>query len=1156
MIYFLYVNQILINFPKVLSNKLKMKNLIAIIFIFVFFTANGQKHYSKFDNSPGNIKSYKPAYQDDYPIWAKMLYNTDINYNSVLNKYKKWNRKNEYQYKPLIRYFKNWSKNIQTFVNQDGEIEYNKFKEYHTNLNNYQNARPNTVNNKRNSNNWKFLGPKETYWLKETNSPDTPKPCPWQVNVYSFDVSKKNMNIIYCGTETGYVNKSINNGETWKLLGQDYNFGGGVTAVAIDPTNENIVYVAAGSQIHKSQDGGLTWSPLLPEHGLFNADRLTIDINNPDKILAASNSGVYITSNGGLNWIKSWDHASYDVHIKPFDSQVVYTISDIAGKMVIAVSNDGGISFVKDENFFSEIINSSGGLLAVTPADPDKLFAIVLSENSTPFLFKGDYNLASWEKLATGQTSYLPLNNGQGYFDLVLEVSPIEPDVIYVGTTTLYKSMNGGQTFSIVGGYGGEFPIHPDIQDMKILDNGEVWVSTDGGMTHSLDNFTYPTNAIAKNNGLIGSDMWGFDQGWNEDLIVGGRYHNGNTAIADFYQPKALRMGGAESPTGWVIQGKSRHVAFNDLGTGWILPKTAESLYEGRFIFSKYPNMDEYGGRRGNLVFHPNYYHYIYLGEGNSFWKSSDMGQSYELLHDFKNRVRFLQISIHNPNVFYADIEEKGLYKSEDGGLSWVHKPSLTNGQYGDNYWKGKMHFVISPSDENVIYVCLQNGTWTTDIGKVFKSVDGGDSWTDWTGTLHAFTKNMVIQPDSVGNDIVYLFTEANNGVLAKCFVRENDDVDWNVFGDDFPAGMSINLALPFFRDSKIRVAGDAGIWETYLIEPNFKPIINPWAEKSYYDCMFDTIYLDDHSIINHENCKWNWKIVPEPLYISNENSRNPKVVLGAPGNYDITLTISKNGKLYSKTVENMVSTVECPSIDNCDNPAFLDKNKWNLLYVDSEETNYPGAAVMAFDNDPSTIWHTRWSTGSDPYPHEIQIGLDDLYLISEFVYEPRQNGVNGRIKEYELYFSDDYDEWGEPVKIGIFENSASPQKIAFDTLVTGQYFKLKALSEVNDNAWTSIAELSLKGCLKSSSIKDDFIIENLEAFPVPTNNIINVNLPGSQKFDFVIYNISGNKINEGAFVSDGKNQEFDFSNYSNGVYLIVLKDENNIKFRVKVIKN
>ena len=42
---------------------------------------------------------------------------------------------------------------------------------------------------------------------------------------------------------------------------------------------------------------------------------------------------------------------------------------------------------------------------------------------------------------------------------------------------------------------------------------------------------------------------------------------------------------------------------------------------------------------------------------------------------------------------------------------------------------EGKTFFAISPYDENIIYACLQNGTWSADIGEVFKSVDGGDSW-------------------------------------------------------------------------------------------------------------------------------------------------------------------------------------------------------------------------------------------------------------------------------------------------------------------------------------------------------------------------------------------------------------------------------------------
>ena len=131
------------------------------------------------------------------------------------------------------------------------------------------------------------------------------------------------------------------------------------------------------------------------------------------------------------------------------------------------------------------------------------------------------------------------------------------------------------------------------------------------------------------------------------------------------------------------------------------------------------------------MVFHPNYWGTIFLGEGNGFWKSTDMGVTYNLLHDFGNKVRYLQISYSNPNVIYADVVGYGLYKSENGGESWDLKPTLTNGQYGSSYWKGKLFLAISPFDENKIYACLQNGTWSADIGQVFRSIDGGDTWED-----------------------------------------------------------------------------------------------------------------------------------------------------------------------------------------------------------------------------------------------------------------------------------------------------------------------------------------------------------------------------------------------------------------------------------------
>ncbi len=650
--------------------------------------------------------------------------------------------------------------------------------------------------------------------------------------------------------------------------------------------------------------------------------------------------------------------------------------------------------------------------------------------------------------------------------------------------------------------------------------------------------------------------MWGFDQGWNEDIVVGGRYHNGNTSIADFYGPKALRMGGAESPTGWVLQGKSRHVAFNDLGNGWILPATAEGIPEGRFIFSKYPNMEEYGGRRSNMVFHPNFYGTIYLGETRGVWKSTDMGVTYTLLHNFTNTVRYFQISRNNPQVLYVDVNAMGLYKSEDGGITWTLKPSLTAGEYGTSYWKGKLFFAISPVDENVIYACLQNGTWTADIGKVFRSEDGGDTWTDFTGSLLEYTKCMVIQPGSDGQDIVYLFSNSRNGQAANVFYRTAEMDDWAPYNTNYPAGMTVNMALPFFRAGKLRVAGNAGVWESPLAEAVFEPLIDPWVEKSAYNCMTDTLYFDDHSVINHAGASWHWEISPEPTYISNPDIRNPKVVLGNPGTYSVDFHLTQNGNIYEKSFPEMISTTSCPSIEDCDNPAEVPKDIWELVYVDSEEVNYPGTAVMAFDGDPETIWHTRWSTGDDPYPHEIQIDMGQPYKIFDFTYLTRQDGENGRIKEYELYISENTEVWGDAVATGQFVNTSAPQTITFDVPVIGRYFRLVALSEVNGNPWASAAEFYLKGCTDITSVENPTaILPKIEAYPIPVKDQLTISIPNSSFVAYQIFSTSGSLVSKGEEALNSGQFSLDMSAFLPGIYFLNMMNENGLQFYVKVIR-
>ncbi len=1132
---------------------------ISVILLISFLTTSlsGQTNYTPYDYIPGLNRDYKPAYNADYPDWGKMLYDFPINFTEVTEAFETWQLNNKKEKNALIRYFKIWSRTIEPYVMPDGSIRIPELAQYYKELRKTQ-LSAHQRKQERDEANWTFLGPKETFWLNTSGAEDPPLSCPWQVNVYSFDVATTDNDILYCGTETGYVNKTTDGGLNWQLLAPEYPFGGGVTAVAVHPDNADIVFASAGNQLHKSSDGGLNWIPLLESGSLFYANRLKIDSDNPQKILASSSVGVHLSTDGGSSWTQKWSSPAWDVDIKPDDNNVVYALSRSGGNFALTISTDGGQSFNLEPSFPSSISEVSGGLLAVTPDNPNLLFVIMLSSDNTPYLYKGTISsgIWTWTLLATGQTPEFEMNNGQGYFDLVLDVSPNNQNNIIVGTTTLFKSVNGGSNFTVIGGYYGAFSIHPDMQDIKMLPNGNTWVSTDGGMNFTTDNFSIQANYHVRINGLIGSDMWGFDQGWNEDLTVGGRYHNGNTAIADFYQPKALRMGGAESPTGWVVQGRSRHAAFNDLGNGWILPPTAESAPEGRFIFSKYPNMDEYGGRRGNLVTHPNYYGTFYLGENEGFWKSEDMGKTYDLLYSFPDKVRYLQISYSNPQVLYADIVNYGLYKSEDGGLNWTLKPALCSSPNGSNYWKGKLFFAISPFNENLIYACLQNGTWTADVGKVFRSTDGGDSWEDWTGTVSGYTKNLIVQPTEEQSEIVYLFTTSRGGAVAHVYYRTFGMDDWALFDTDYPAGMDVNLAMPFFRDGKIRVAGNAGVWESNLKETEFEPIINPWVERAHFNCMLDTLYFEDHSIMNHDGASWTWSIVPDPLYLEDANIRNPKVVLGNPGTYSVSLSVTKNGNTFSKTIPDMITTTICPSIDNCENPAELPKEEWELMYVDSEETNYPGLATMSFDDDPETIWHTKWSSGTDPYPHEIQIDLGEEYRIYSFTYLTRQDGVNGRIKDYELYITQDPFDWGEPVNTASFENTSSPQTIEFPEGVIGKYFRLLALSEVNGNAWASAAEFTLVGCTDITfGITDGNQSREIKAFPVPSSGEVSISLPNNTPFSYQIFNNTGSVYRSGNIMESTEKHCFNLESFSSGIYFIQLRDGGGVVYNVKVVK-
>ena len=119
---------------------------------------------------------------------------------------------------------------------------------------------------------------------------------------------------------------------------------------------------------------------------------------------------------------------------------------------------------------------------------------------------------------------------------------------------------------------------------------------------------------------------------------------------------------------------------------------------------------------------------------------------------------------------------------------------------------------------------------------------------------------------------------------------------------------------------------------------------------------------------------------------------------------------------------------------------------------------------MNGFDGNTGTIWHTQWVNAAPPPPHEIQINLGSSANLNGFVYVPRQDSSpNGRIGQYEFYVSTDGVNWGTPVATGTFANDATNKQVSFASK-TGQYVRLRALSEVNGLPYTSMAELHALG--------------------------------------------------------------------------------------------
>ena len=132
------------------------------------------------------------------------------------------------------------------------------------------------------------------------------------------------------------------------------------------------------------------------------------------------------------------------------------------------------------------------------------------------------------------------------------------------------------------------------------------------------------------------------------------------------------------------------------------------------------------------------------------------------------------------------------------------------------------------------------------------------------------------------------------------------------------------------------------------------------------------------------------------------------------------------------------------------------------IAFASSQEPD-EGDATYLVDGDPSTFWHTMYSITLAKYPHWVDFDAGTQKTIKGFTYMARQDGnLNGCIKDYEIYVSNDNKLWGEPIAKGRFEKTAKRQKVMFDKPVKARYIRLRALNEQDGQDYASGSEFTL----------------------------------------------------------------------------------------------
>jgi hypothetical protein len=606
-----------------------------------------------------------------------------------------------------------------------------------------------------------------------------------------------NANIIYAGSPSGGLWQTNNGGTTWNMITGSLP-ALGVSALAISAAAPATIYLLTGDGnsfgsgfavynygsslpcigIYKSTDGGVTWtkaSNIYNGTGNFVGHQLSVSSTNANYIYAATNQGLYRSTDGALTWqqVRTGNH--WDVELKPGNDSTVYTSQG----GVVAYSAQGGRGGTFSNATFDFDISSAARIeLAVSGNNNNYVYALcsgVPAFGEYKGLFRSVNSGAAFARRSNTPNIFSSSKTGndiddQSTYDLALCVKPTDANFVLTGGLCVWRSngSNGGSSMVYSTVYRESFGtateyIHPDVHAVLYNPlNGYIYAATDGGIYRSINDGVAWVNLSA---GVSTTQFYHFSM---------------RDANADGEMDGTQILGGAQD-NGIKYRPNNSATVFNHLvccdGFGSaIKPNNPNVLYyNSNDLFLKTTD----GGPNGFFVSFCNFfapiaidYNFpdtVYLGGGTTRRSYNGFATAANLTVS-TNTGRVLTTCPSNSARLYGS-GTTDVLRSDDRAATWVTKSGTTGWPAGTFTINSIKTF---PSNSLEVYVGM--GGYSTG-NKVMRSTNGGDSWSNWSGTL----PNVPVHSLAVTVEGVYAGTEI--GV----YFRDYSMSDWIPFYNGLP---------------------------------------------------------------------------------------------------------------------------------------------------------------------------------------------------------------------------------------------------------------------------------------------------------------------------------------------------------------------------------